>query len=259
MEGIKLKPLIGITTGNSAANEIRFVPETGGTYPRLQTLPTTYIHAVEDAGGVPVLLPIVDQEETLYGMIEHLSGVVFSGGVDVAAWHYGEHVRIGHGAIDEERDRHELNLLRRVLYQTNIPVLGICRGMQLLNIGTGGTLHQDLQTALKSAFIAHSIPELLRMDTLIHEVNLNTGSKLHQIIGETRVMVNSFHHQAVEELGNNFNASAFAPDGVVEAIEMQGDRFVLGVQWHPEALTNKMQEHAKLFSAFVEAYTAAHA
>ncbi len=97
------------------------------------------------------------------------------------------------------------------------------------------------------------------MDTLIHEVNLNTGSKLHQIIGETRVMVNSFHHQAVEELGNNFNASAFAPDGVVEAIEMQGDRFVLGVQWHPEALTNKMQEHAKLFSAFVEACTAAHA
>ena len=72
-------------------------------------------------------------------------------------------------------------------------------------------------------------------------------------------MVNSFHHQAVEELGNNFNASAFAPDGVVEAIEMQGDRFVLGVQWHPEALTNKMQEHAKLFSAFVEACTAAHA
>lgn len=210
-----------------------------------------YVDAVVAAGGAPLLIPIgLDPEalDRIYGLVD---AVLLPGGDDVSPKLYGEtpHPRLGD--VSEARDSLELDVARRALCD-GIPVLGICRGIQLLAVAAGGTLWQDVPSQYEAA-LGHDIREHGR-DHLCHEIEIEPESRLEHAIGATTATVNSFHHQAVRNVPQGFRVTARAKDGIVEAIESTDDRFVMGVQCHPEGMwRTTAPEFAGLFSAFVEA------
>ncbi len=232
-------PLIGITAGND--------PREPGFY----AVRPDYLRSVELAGGIPVIL--APSGPALHpAFLDRLDGVVLTGGVDLAPGLYGEEP---HPAVDRtnvERDEFEWKLLDEA-FQREVPLLGICRGAQMINVARGGTLVQDIPTSV-GRDVSHDDRQRPR-DVLAHTVRLAQGSALRRTLGGEQVEVNSFHHQAVDRLGEGLVATAWASDGVVEGIELPGDTFVLGVQWHPEAFW-KTELFGALFRAHVEAAAA---
>ncbi|MBI3633003.1 MAG: gamma-glutamyl-gamma-aminobutyrate hydrolase family protein, partial [Candidatus Vogelbacteria bacterium] len=174
--------------------------------------------------------------------------LLLTGGDDVNATCYGETCSTLVKNTDDERDKIEL-LLLKIAIERNIPVLGICRGLQIMNIGLGGTLHQDLYTEW-SQKIQHNNPDKER-DYLAHSVMLEKTSKLFSIIGKETLLVNSLHHQGVEKLGVGLTTSATAEDGLIEGIENPSLQFFIGVQWHPEELLKDNPLWLKLFNTFI--------
>ncbi len=172
--------------------------------------------------------------------------------MDIDPRYYGENPGYGLGRIEPERDRHELELAKKVLYEMDIPVLGICRGIQLLNIAAGGNVYQDIRLEKEYSF-NHGMLDLAPKDYLAHQVSIKPGSLLHTIFKEERIWVNSFNHQAVKDLGKGFEVTMEADDGLIEGIEIPGNRFVAAVQWHPEMLIDKYDYYLGLFEAFIEA------
>jgi putative glutamine amidotransferase len=209
-----------------------------------------YIHAIESAGGVPVLIPMVNDLEILESLLERLDGILFSGGVDIQPVHYGEEPHPRLGEVDLQLDALELALARWAV-QEDIPTLGVCRGMQLLNVALGGSLYQDLGEQYSSS-IEHCKRELPR-HTLIHSVYIEAGSQMEEIFGVQELRVNSLHHQAVKEPGKGVRISGHAADGVAELLEVPEKRFVLAAQCHPEEIYMHEPVWALLFGAFVKA------
>jgi putative glutamine amidotransferase len=182
-------------------------------------------------------------------LVAHLDGLLLSGGEDVNPVLYGEQSEPCMGQVDAERDVAELGLARKWL-ASGRPLLAICRGHHVLNVTLGGTLYQDIATYIPHA-LDHGYAPARPMEKLVHPVTLDPRSMLATILGGTSFEVNSAHHQAVKALGNKLTAVAHADDGVVEAIELQGHPFCIGVQWHPEAMVKAVDTMWPLFEAFV--------
>lgn len=215
------RPLIGVTCGVM-----------GGTTAPKAGVGLRYTEAIEAAGGLPVLIPPVNRL-TLEHLLPHLHGIVLTGGGDVDPRAYGEEPVPQVTNVEPARDETELALAREAL-RRRIPVLGVCRGLQVINVAAGGTLIQHL-TPQRRTDVRHNQTAPRSQPT--HRVTLWAGSKLARICEAEQLWVNSFHHQAVKDVAPGLRASAWAPDGVVEAIESDdNDGFVVGVQWHPEEL-----------------------
>ena len=245
-------PLIGIVTHELRGEpEPAWAPAPGRSErdraPHRLALRLTYTQAVQEAGGVAVVVPahgFVDDTEAL---ADRLDGLIFSGGPDLDPGVYGHapHPQLGPD-VDRVSDEYEL-ALHRLAAERDLPVLGICRGMQALNVSRGGTLHQhlpDRSTLEHSQGHASFEPA--------HDVSVAIGSLLHRLTGSSALEVNSYHHQAVDRLGAGLQVCAVAPDATVEAVWDPSARFCLGVQWHPEVLTHRAR-HAPVIQAFVEA------
>ncbi len=214
---------------------------------KMQGIRTTYMNSVSLFGGIPVLAPMCASREAYRELAERCDGFLFAGGVDVHPKHYGESLLPECGEIDEERDESELLALGEIL-KTKKPVLGICRGIQILAVATGGTLYQDLPSQ-KPSDIIHSQKEPSSEKT--HTVTIEKGSILENIFGETSFKTNSFHHQAVKT--TTLTVSARADDGVIEGIEDRSHPYFVGVQWHPEFMTVTDVRSRSLFESFSDA------
>jgi putative glutamine amidotransferase len=234
-----MKPLIGITT-NQSSNAFG--------QPTVMLM-QSYIHAILQAGGVPVLIPSLIAEDGWDALYARLDGILFSGGGDIALEHFAgdAHPRIDD--VDLARDSVELKMIQAAASDGK-PFLGICRGCQVLNVGLGGTLFTHILDQLPNA-LDHSYPGNMRT-VLVHEVKIEEGTHIAEILGEPIVKVNSLHHQGLKDIAPSLRVAGHAPDGLVEAIELPDHPFGLAVQWHPEWLTDQ-QSTRNLFRKFVEA------
>jgi putative glutamine amidotransferase len=233
-------PLIGITTSVT-------VDKT----PDRAYVNGAYIRAVQAAGGIPVLLTPHFTPEVQAALWRRLDGLVLTGGGDIEPARFGE---AGHPTVDDvspARDDLELGLTRRAVAE-DVPLFAICRGIQVLNVALGGTLVQDIPSEWPNA-LAHAQSAPRHEPT--HAVKImGEGTHLARVLGALEVEVNSLHHQAIKQLGDGLREVAWAPDGIVEGVEMPGDdRFVLGVQWHPEELVPHDPAARSLFDALVDA------
>lgn len=213
-----------------------------------------YILTLSGAGAIPWMIPLVD-DDTLRGVYEELDAVFLPGGADIDPFTYGAQPHPLCDKTDRERDRVEVSLARWAIEDSK-PVLGVCRGMQLINIAAGGTLYQDLASEMSGSIKHDYFPfseQNYARDYLAHEVTVNEGSRLAGIVGAGAVRVNSMHHQGVRELGAGLVATAEAPDGLIEAIEGVDDSYLVAVQWHPEVLTDSDARTRRLFADFIEA------
>ena len=234
------QPLIGVSTSITV-----------GEYPERAYVNSAYLRAVEQAGGIPVLLPpqlSAAARETLW---RRLDGLVLTGGGDVEPIRFGQAPHPKTALVSGDRDALELELVDRAL-RDDVPLFGICRGLQVLNVALGGSLHQHIPDTLGEA-VQHVQTEKRHVAT--HPVKLLTeGTRLGRLLGAPELSVNSFHHQALGTLGCGLREVAWAPDGVVEAVEHEDQRrFVVGVQWHPEDLVEHDPAARALFGAVVEA------
>lgn len=212
-----------------------------------------YVRAVMNAGGAPLLIPLDISEEALRAIYKTLEGLLLSGGVDVAPHRYGETPHPGLGEVDAGRDEVELALARWAVAD-DLPLLAICRGIQLLNVALGGTLYQDIPSQVPHALV-HPHQEGNRRDHIAHTVHIVPGSRLHRILRPEggALPVNSMHHQAVKDVAPGCIVTARAPDGIIEALEEPTKRFVVGVQWHPEEMAENDARMRSLFAHFVAA------
>ena len=245
------RPLIGVTTSEvRLTQQVHPLPE--GDPPQAElALGVVYARAVERAGGLPVVLPPL-ADGAIGLLVDRLAGVCLSGGPDLdpAGYDATRHAELG--PVEPALDLFELAVARRA-DQRGIPVLGICRGAQALNVARGGTLHQHLPDVVGGS-IDHRQAISGRQPT--HDVRIAPGSRLAAAVGSDPLAVNSFHHQAVDRLGAGLTATAWAPDGTIEGIEDAGGAFYLGVQWHAETLVDHPR-HLALFEALVHAGAAA--
>jgi len=234
-----MQPVIGITA---------FEGRNPDGYPTVM-LVQAYIHAIMEAGGVPIIIPSMLADSGWDVLYERLDGIVFSGGGDIAPEHYhGEnHPRVA--GIDYLRDTIELNLFKAVV-DDGKPFLGICRGIQTVNVGLGGTLYEHLGEQFRGE-IDHTYPTTMRT-TLVHEVKIEEGTQIADVVGEPILKVNSLHHQGLKDVAPELRITGYAPDGLVEAVELPDHPFGLAVQWHPEWMTDQPSTQ-KLFKAFVDA------
>jgi putative glutamine amidotransferase len=238
-------PLIAITTselrkpGSSEVATPAHSQEPGGR--RDLALALAYPGAVARGGGAPMIVPPFAHEDDVETILDRVDGVVISGGPDIHPCLYGQDEHPKLGPIDIGLDRFELGFVRRAL-ERDLPLLGICRGAELLNVARGGTLLQHVD--------GHRQTEEARVAT--HDVRIEEGSRLADVLGETEVGVNTFHHQAVDKLGGGVRAVAWSEDGLVEAIELAGPEFAIGVQWHAEAMIDT-PHHCALFAKFASA------
>lgn len=208
-----------------------------------------YADAVLEAGGVPMLLPLSSRPEVLEEAARVCGGFLFSGGDDIHPRYFGEDMLQCCGAVELPRDEMELALLRIAL-RDDKPVLGICRGIQTLNVGLGGSLYQDLREQTGTRLCHQQKPPY---SFGVHKVVLEEDSLLYRIVGKRELQVNSMHHQAVRDLAPSLRAAAVSADGLVECLWRPESRFFLGVQWHPEYLRPADEDAAALFRAFVQA------
>lgn len=208
-----------------------------------------YMQGVEQAGGLPLMLPLTDDEAALTQLAGLCDGFLLTGGQDVDPAVYGAEKSNLCGETSPERDRMETRLLALARAQDK-PVLGICRGIQFLNAALGGTLWQDLPVDYPSEVNHHQTGAY---EAPIHTVRLLPGTPLADLLGKDTLPVNSYHHQAIRTLAPGLTAMATAPDGVVEAVYEPGKRFVWAVQWHPEFSWKVSEDSRKIFAAFVGA------
>ncbi len=227
-----MKPRIGITV-SLRIHEDRAV----------EALERAYVDAVVRAGGIPLVLPSCDPADAP-AVAEGLDGLLLSGGGDVDPTFYGAPPSPEVRAVEPERDAWELALVRRAA-QTGLPVLGTCRGAQVLNVGMGGTLVAHLPALTTSEHCQRD-----RWSEVVHDVTIQTASSLRAVLGVDVIGVNSLHHQAVDQVGTGLRAVGWSDDGVIEAVEGLGTAPLLGVQWHPELLPH-VEGHPALFAWLV--------
>lgn len=245
---MRRRPIIGIPT--QTLHSIDGIPE---SLPESWVMNQRYSRAVAAAGGLPVMIPLLDDEDTLRALYDRLDAVLIPGGVDLDPATYGESPLPTCGRLDPARDRVELMFARWALDERK-PLFGLCRGLQILNVALGGSLYQDIAAQRTDAIKHDYFPTAgYARDHLAHPVTVTSGSRLDAIVGTAPLRVNSMHHQAVKDLAPSLVATAVAPDGVIEAVESTGSQFVLGVQWHPESLTERDPRMHRLLTGFVAA------
>jgi len=233
------KPLIGITTRNGKDPDGH--PTTA--------LQHTYTRAVVQAGGFPFLIPSMLSEEDFLDLYSRVAGILFTGGGDISLKYFNgtDHPRICE--VDEARDATEISLMQSAV-RDGKPVLGICRGAQVMNVAMGGTLYTHIPDQLKGA-LDHAYPGDLRR-VLVHPVSIDDVSRSAQIFGETWLDVNSLHHQGLKDIAPGLRATGFASDGLVEVVEIPDHPYAIAVQWHPEWITDQLPMQ-RLFTSFVDA------
>ena len=230
-------PLIGVTTSITI-----------GKMPERAYVNSAYLHAVQQAGAVPVVLPPQLSAASLARLARGLDGLLLTGGGDIDPAVFGEAPHPTLFEVAPTRDTLEASAVRIAL-ERRLPILAVCRGIQLLNVALGGTLFQDVGTD-PGTQLQHSPPA--PRDQPTHKVKVKPGSRLAETLGTDELEVNSMHHQAVKALGTGLAAVAWAPDQIIEGVEMtEPSRFVLGVQWHPEELVGHSEAARRLFAALV--------
>ncbi len=216
----------------------------------LSAVNEAYVRAVQRAGGVPVLIPVGLTRGDLARLRDSLAGILLSGGGDIHPRRYQGTIHPRVGGVDEDRDELEIELVR-LAAETKWPFLGICRGIQVINVALGGSLYTHLDGQMPGALRHDFYPDLPR-DMIAHQVSVMPGTHLAKMIGGGNLEVNSLHHQGIERLAGDLEVAAVSPDGLVEAVQLKDHPFGLGVQWHPEWLPGS-PTHQAIFSAFVEA------
>ena len=206
-----------------------------------------YVHAIQVSGGMPLLLPYTESETVIRRFIELCDGLFFTGGMDIVPARYGEQTSERCDETQPLRDALEFTVLREAL-PTGKPLLGICRGAQLLNVALGGTLYQDLPSERPSP-IAHRQSE--GKVEFSHDISILPDTPLHHLLGATRIRGNSFHHQAIKRLGRGLRVMAEAEDGTVEGIWSVDHPYLRAYQWHPERLFDKDENSRTLFFDFI--------
>lgn len=230
------RPIIGITTEINDGH--------------LEVGPN-YIKAVTDLGGVPMLLAKNDDEQSIKEQVDVLDGLYLTGGKDINPSTYGEEPHPKLEAVEHGRDEYEIEVIKHA-FKRNIPILGICRGSQLLNSLTDGKMYQDLEAQYDGDSLIQHRQESDR-DYLQHSVLIEKGTRLHKIIGQDKIRVNSHHHQANKSVDEkDFIVSGRAPDGVIEALESTGDTFIMGLQFHPEDSYTFDEPSEKILEAFIK-------
>jgi putative glutamine amidotransferase len=210
---------------------------------------TNYFDAITRAGGIPVLLPFLEDDHDVVELIGQLDGLLLIGCLgDIDQKIYQGQRTEAANLMPERRQNFDLKLIKQAMADKELPVLAICSGVQLLNVACGGSLHQDITDCGQSS---DKHMQLERSNELVHPINADPNSRLGRLLQAETLGVNSMHHQAIAEVASGFKVSARADDGVIEAIEFEGDQFLLGVQWHPERLPNETI-HQRLFQSLVE-------
>lgn len=236
-----MKPLIGINLDIES-----------GKAPQASVY-CNYYESVQAAGGIPVLLPPMPAAD-LEDLLKQLAGIMLIGGRDYSPEGYGESACDKVVLINSTREAFDLELVKSAVNKTRLPVLGICGGCQLLNIGLGGTLVQDIPTSHPGSAVKHSSANGWLEGWTLHKVTMTPESRLAKIYAGKAVDVPTSHHQSVKKLGTGLVATAHAEDGVIEAVELAGDRFAVGVQWHPE---RDFDGNQNLFREFIK-HASAH-
>lgn len=234
---MKLKPIIGLTcqydnTINRGVNRIN----------------SEYISAVVESGGMPLIIPNLENTDDIGRYLDLIDGIIFTGGEDIAAQYFGEEPVKEITEVSRDRDMTEMALFEKA-YEKCIPIFGICRGIQLINIALGGNLYQDIYTQVPEVH-GHSCE--ISLQEGYHSISIIKNSMVYEIFGKEKLLVNSLHHQALKDLGKDLKITAKASDGIIEAIESTNDKFVLGVQFHPETMSMKYKEFLKPFKYFID-------
>lgn len=252
-----MKPFIGVTMNHFLTGTGAEFDPVGFSRQQWTTGADDYANAIERAGGIPVLMPFYLDPENVKAFVSKLDGLLVTGGDDVGPYLYGEDLIKESSSINRIRDAQESILLKHVLFETDMPVLGVCRGMQMLNVMYGGKLEQDN----RRLGFWHSTAPNSTIGDLAHHVYFEEGSRIREIFGKECLLVNSYHHQNVkpDAVGSGLKVTAVCRDKVKglpydmpETVELEGDRFVMGVQWHPEFIQN-LPDQLRPYEAFIEA------
>jgi putative glutamine amidotransferase len=234
------KPVIGLTA---------YRTDSGRGYGYI-SVTEAYSTSILEAGAIPILIPLGLSRADLSYLRGSLDGILFTGGGDIDLELYGGMPHPSLRGVDTERDIQEIALVKEAIEERQ-PFLGICRGLQVINVARGGTLYSDLKAQLPDA-LDHDFTGSYPRDRITHPVRIEEGSLLSEILDEPLIQVNSLHHQGVRRLGNGLVPVAYAPDGLIEAFELRNHPFGLAVQWHPEWVLGEHRTPA-LFEAFVQA------
>lgn len=209
-----------------------------------------YIRAVEELGGIPLILPLVAEPSARRRLLDLVDGLLITGsGPDLPPHLYGEEQHHKFPLVSERRADFELELVHQAR-KRDLPVLGICGGMQTVNVACGGSLYQDISAQVPGALDHRQKTKAVH---IAHSVTVAPQSLLNKVIAKSKLMVNSSHHQSVKTVAPSLKASAVAPDGIIEAIESPPHRFLLAIQWHPEFLFERHAVHRRLFEALLRA------
>ncbi len=240
-----MKPIIGITPDYNAGDR----EDMGGKEPTY-FLRARYVQAIEDAGGLPIVFPLVTHSKQQKQLLSQVDGLLVTGsGSDLDPEIYGERQCVPFRQMSKQRSDLEIGL-SRLVYKASVPTLGICGGMQSINVALGGTLIQDI--AVQHSTDIDHLPSWSATKNA-HAIQVTPRTLLHRIVGKPKIRVNSSHHQSVKKVPGRLITSAVAPDGVIEAIEAPSHPFLLGVQWHPEFLYKHYPIQKKLFQALIKA------
>ncbi|MDA1192625.1 MAG: gamma-glutamyl-gamma-aminobutyrate hydrolase family protein [Candidatus Poribacteria bacterium] len=240
-----IRPVVGITCQFDPSPSNRSAETMDGTH----RLPDAYVRAVREAGGLPILLPTTHASEVRVEYLRTVDALIFSGGGDLDPYLFGEDPIPALGDVDPLRDEFELGLCEDAL-DMNLPILGICKGSQVINLVAGGTVIQDIADAIPDP-IQHRQRAAIWYGS--HRVEIASDSLLCRLMNTNVARVNSFHHQSIGEVAQGFRAVAHTADGVIEAIESIRHEFVVGVQWHPEGMFEATSEAMGLFTGLIEA------
>lgn len=234
-----LKPIIGVTPGISEDEKFYKVS-------------TDNLAAIEKAGGIPLVLSYLSKAQDIKQIVEKIDGLYLTGGDDIDPKYFNEDPHPNIGAFNPKRDALEMKITKLMLTK-NKPILGVCKGTQMLNLAAGGDMYQDIYAQIDTDLIQHRQKAPRYVAT--HDVKLIKDSLIYQILGKENIRVNSLHHQANRQVGKGFIVSGKAADGVIEAIESLKHRFVLGLQWHPEMLAIGGNDafSLKIYEAFIVA------
>ncbi|MBI3596361.1 MAG: gamma-glutamyl-gamma-aminobutyrate hydrolase family protein [Nitrospirae bacterium] len=240
-----MRPIIGITPDYSDG----FRKDSHALGEPTYFLRARYVEAIKDLGGIPFLLPITKNPKLQADLLNRIDGLLITGsGPDLDPRLYGERPTARFKVMSDERAGFELGLAKRALKRDQ-PVLGICGGLQLLNVAMGGSLVQDIATQVHGALVHQQETAATRVS---HRVRIVQGTRLHRILRTDRLKVNSSHHQAAKKVATGWVVNAVSPDGVIEGLESPRHRFVIGVQWHPEFLYRTDESSRRLFRAFLK-------
>lgn len=234
-----MKPLIGILSNITSHNEDKILG-----IERIFTS-KTYVNAVEKSGGVPLIIPVNTDKENIKRQIQVVDGVIISGGVDVNPILYNEEPIKELGYINPDIDEFDIIAIKTAI-ELNKPILGICRGLQVINVSLGGSLYQDISYA--NSFVKHFQDTKSYIAT--HQIEIDKDSILYEVLGE-KAFVNSYHHQSIKDLGEGLEIIAYSKDGIVEAVQSNSSNFILGVQWHPEMMADYDKKMMDLFKLFI--------